>query len=78
MRQARVLQDLDLWSLPITHSNGSAVEPMYNHPRFTGPEPEPEFWGGNLYTGSCHCGAVTRALKTRGPLAQKKGGNRGM
>lgn len=72
MKQARVLQNLDLWSLPIKHSNGSELEPTYAPPRFTGPEPESEVKGGVLYTGSCHCGAITIALKTRGPLADEE------
>jgi len=72
MKQARALQNLDLWSLPIKHSNDSALEPTYAPPGYTGPEPEADIACGKMYTGSCHCGAVTIALKTRGPLADEE------
>ncbi|RWA04580.1 hypothetical protein EKO27_g10524 [Xylaria grammica] len=42
-------------------SLGTADEP----PKFTGLEPTAEVEGGELYTGSCHCGAVTLALKSK-------------
>jgi len=68
---ARALQDVDLWSLTKKKFDGLDFEPPYNPPRFTGPEPIAEIDTGKLYTGSCHCGAVTLALKTKGPLSKE-------
>ena len=34
-------------------------------PVFSGPEPSAEVEGGKIYTGSCHCRAVTIALKEK-------------
>jgi hypothetical protein len=33
--------------------------------------PPAEIKNSKLYTGSCHCGAVTLALKTKGPLSKE-------
>lgn len=66
---ARALQDVDLWSLKVEKYNGAAVEPFYKPPAFNGPEPTAEIENSKLYTGSCHCGAVTLALKNDGPLS---------
>ncbi|KAI1347317.1 glutathione-dependent formaldehyde-activating enzyme [Xylaria sp. FL0043] len=43
----------------------SLFQPAYEPPKFTGEEPAAEIEGGKLYTGSCHCGAVTLALKSK-------------
>jgi hypothetical protein len=44
--------------------DGAALDPEYQPPKYTGPEPTAEIEGGKLYTGSCHCGVVTVAVKT--------------
>lgn len=69
--QARALQDVDLWSLKANKYDGAANEPLYKPPAFTGPEPPAEIESSKMYTGSCHCGAVTLALKTRGPHSEE-------
>ncbi|KAI0404513.1 glutathione-dependent formaldehyde-activating enzyme [Xylaria palmicola] len=45
--------------------DGDALPPAYVAPKFTGTEPPAEIEGGQLYTGSCHCGAVTFAVKSK-------------
>jgi hypothetical protein len=37
----------------------------YSPPPFTGKFPSAEIEGSKLYTGGCHCGAVTLAVKTK-------------
>ena len=36
----------------------------YKPIEYTGPQPTAEMEGGKLYTGSCHCGALTIAVKS--------------
>jgi hypothetical protein len=55
----------------VKNYDGAAFEPSYNPAKFTGPEPIAEIKNGKLYTGSCHCGAATMALKTKGPLSKE-------
>ncbi|KAI0202280.1 glutathione-dependent formaldehyde-activating enzyme [Astrocystis sublimbata] len=61
----RTLQhgQVDVWNLENQTYDGKALPPVYEAPKFKGPEPEAEVEGGQLHTGSCHCGAVTLALK---------------
>ena len=68
--QARTLRDVDILSLPVQISDGKAVtiEPQHTLAQFEGPEPSPELENGKTYYGACHCGAVTLAMKTNGPL----------
>ncbi|KAE9373063.1 hypothetical protein N431DRAFT_373259 [Stipitochalara longipes BDJ] len=68
---ARALQDVDLWSMKVCKYDRAAHKPSYSPTAFTGPEPPAEIENGKLYTGSCHCGAVTLALKNSGPLIQR-------
>ncbi|KAI0159728.1 glutathione-dependent formaldehyde-activating enzyme [Xylariaceae sp. FL1272] len=57
---------VDLWSIPLKKFDGAnIIQPPYDAPNFTGPEPTAEVEGGKLYTGSCHCGAVTLAVKNK-------------
>jgi hypothetical protein len=44
------------------------LEPTWTPHPFKGPEPTAEIENAKIYTGSCHCGNVTMALKTKGPL----------
>lgn len=39
--------------------------PTWSPPKFTGSEPRVEIENGQLYTGGCHCGAITLALKSK-------------
>ncbi|KAI1190440.1 glutathione-dependent formaldehyde-activating enzyme [Nemania serpens] len=65
----RTLQhgQLDAWKLDTKSFDGAALSSTYDAPKFTGPEPslDIEGGGGQLYTGSCHCGTVTAALKSK-------------
>jgi len=62
----RTLQGVDLWSLEQNIFDGSVLPPQYEVPKFTGSEPTPDIEGADkLYTGSCHCGAVTLAFKSK-------------
>ncbi|KUJ17179.1 uncharacterized protein LY89DRAFT_685108 [Mollisia scopiformis] len=65
----RTLQDVDLWALEVNKYDGCAIAPAYEAPKYKGPEPTAEIENAKTYTGSCHCGAVTMALKTKEPLS---------
>ncbi|KAI1364087.1 glutathione-dependent formaldehyde-activating enzyme [Xylaria arbuscula] len=57
---------VDIWKLPLKKFDGaSLLQPSYEPPRYLGPEPVVEFEESKLYTGSCHCGVVTLALKCK-------------
>lgn len=65
---------MDIWSLKEKKEDGAGeMEPQYEPPKFTGAEPtvEIESGKGKLYTGSCHCGMATLALKVNGPLSEE-------
>ncbi|KAJ8121876.1 hypothetical protein ONZ43_g1784 [Nemania bipapillata] len=55
---------VDVWNLATKTFNGAAIPPVYQATKFEGPEPK-DIEGGQLYTGSCHCGAVTVGLKSK-------------
>lgn len=44
--------------------DGASLGTPYQPPIYTGPEPTAEIENAKTYHGSCHCGAVTLALKT--------------
>ncbi|KAF2967896.1 hypothetical protein GQX73_g5722 [Xylaria multiplex] len=56
---------IDVWKLDIKTFDGSALPPKYEVPKFTGPQPVGDSEDLQLYTGSCHCGAVTVGLKSK-------------
>ncbi|KAK3687489.1 Mss4-like protein [Podospora appendiculata] len=59
----RAVQGLDIWKLEINTFEGAKIEPQYEAPVYTGPEPATTALdGGKTYHGSCHCGAVKAAL----------------
>ncbi|RYP78600.1 hypothetical protein DL769_003161 [Monosporascus sp. CRB-8-3] len=58
-------QGLDIWKMDLGFTDGASLPPAYEPPAYTGPEPKAEVEGGKLYTGSCHCGAVRVAVKTK-------------
>ncbi|KAJ2989610.1 hypothetical protein NUW58_g3383 [Xylaria curta] len=65
---ARLFQhgQIDVWKLRLKKFDGaSSLKPAYEPPKFTGPEPVGEAEGDKLYTGSCHCGAITLAFKSK-------------
>ncbi|KAL2177116.1 uncharacterized protein P884DRAFT_307977 [Thermothelomyces heterothallicus CBS 202.75] len=59
---------------PVAHAagrrfNGADLDPKYVAPQFRGEEPNPAgFENGKTYYGSCHCGAVTTAVRLDGFL----------
>ncbi|KAJ6463999.1 Mss4-like protein [Mycena sanguinolenta] len=64
---ARMFRDVDLWSFNVEHNPGPVTPLAYTPLVFPGlaalvAEPLPE--GEKIYPGSCHCGAVTFALKS--------------
>ncbi|KAF7343374.1 hypothetical protein MVEN_01769700 [Mycena venus] len=64
---ARLFRDVDLWSFEVKEDPGPTTPLGYTSPVFPGlaaltAEPLPE--GEKIYPGSCHCGAVTFALKS--------------
>ncbi|KAJ7628339.1 Mss4-like protein [Roridomyces roridus] len=71
---ARLFLGLDLWALPVQESKPQNDAP-YVPPVFPGLaalQVEPLDEGEKIYPGSCHCGAVTFALKSPW-LLEKKG-----
>ncbi|KAG4027277.1 hypothetical protein MFRU_031g00260 [Monilinia fructicola] len=66
------LQDIDQWSLTVNKYDGLDREPQYIAPQHTGKLPKAEFENEKLYTGACHCGAVTIAFKAQAPLPEGK------
>jgi hypothetical protein len=73
-KDVRVLIPTHSQSTPLTNTasfNGDTFDPQYVAPAFTGPEPAPEgFEDGKTYHGSCHCGAVTAAVRVNGSLEE--------
>ncbi|KAI0155264.1 glutathione-dependent formaldehyde-activating enzyme [Xylariaceae sp. FL1272] len=67
----RAIQNLDVWSLKIDEYKPDNV-PAWSAPAFKGQEPQAELEGSRMYTGSCHCGAVTMAVKSK-PLDENSG-----
>ncbi|RWA05046.1 hypothetical protein EKO27_g10059 [Xylaria grammica] len=56
---------VDVWKLDIKTFDGAALPSAYDAPKFTGPPPAGDAADLQLYTGSCHCGAVTVGLKSK-------------
>jgi hypothetical protein len=65
-----MLKDADFDSLEVEKFNGGDLEPKYQSPQLPAWEGEVED-GFKIYQGSCHCGAVTYAVKTK-PLNETK------
>ncbi|KAL1879754.1 hypothetical protein Daus18300_001591 [Diaporthe australafricana] len=64
----RALQGVDAYSLDIKPFDGKALGPAYEPVAYTGAEPGDGAEGSKIYHGSCHCGAVTLAVKVKKPL----------
>lgn len=58
-------QGLDVWKEERKPIDGKSFGAPYDPPKYTGPEPKAAIEGGKLYTGSCHCGAVRVAVKSK-------------
>ena len=59
-----MLKDADLDSLEVEKFKGGDLEPKYQSLQLPAWEGEVED-GFKIYQGSCHCGAVTYAVKTK-------------
>jgi hypothetical protein len=44
---------------------GAGIDPQYQAPVFDGLDPVADVKDGKIYHGSCHCGAVKMAVKTK-------------
>ncbi|KGQ10675.1 Centromere protein V [Beauveria bassiana D1-5] len=55
------IQGINTWTLERTPIDGTKIGNPYEEPKHTGPLPAVEVEGGQLYTGSCHCGKLTIA-----------------
>ncbi|KAF6804245.1 glutathione-dependent formaldehyde-activating gfa [Colletotrichum sojae] len=60
----RAIQGVDIWALEKPQYPGASLHGGYVPPEHNGPLP-PAIDGHKLYTGSCHCGAVTVALMSK-------------
>lgn len=56
---------IDKHSSTIYSINGKSFGTPYEPAKYTGPEPKGVVEGGQLYTGSCHCGAVKVAFNSK-------------
>ncbi|KAI1738884.1 glutathione-dependent formaldehyde-activating enzyme [Xylaria scruposa] len=56
---------VDVWKLETKTFDGKALPSTFEIPKFKGAEPTVEVEGGQVYTGGCHCGGVTVALKVK-------------
>ncbi|KAM7214092.1 centromere protein V [Rhypophila decipiens] len=65
---AHAIQDLNTWDLKIIPFDGRALPPAWEEPKYTGPEPpvsgDAPADKSKIYAGSCHCGAVTLAVRS--------------
>lgn len=61
----RAMQHVDAWTLELTPLDGASFGTPYHPTPYTGPEPPASNLANpTIYHGSCHCGAVTLAIKT--------------
>lgn len=55
--------------------DGKKLPPPYEPVTYKGPEPTAKIEDAKIYTGSCHCGAVTLAMKVKGELTAESIGD---
>ncbi|KAI1090966.1 hypothetical protein F5B19DRAFT_296257 [Rostrohypoxylon terebratum] len=60
----RAFQNISIWDLD-TKLIDDLKSPTWTPPRFTSDPPLAEIENGKVYTGGCHCGAITLALKSK-------------
>ncbi|KAI1376993.1 Mss4-like protein [Hypoxylon crocopeplum] len=60
----RAIQNFNVWNLDTQPIEGISSLPGWTPPKFNGLEPPAEIESAKIYTGGCHCGAVTIALKS--------------
>ncbi|KAK1828513.1 glutathione-dependent formaldehyde-activating enzyme [Podospora conica] len=61
---ARSIQGFNPWEVEIGTFDGNALGSPYQPHKYTGPEPTATIDNATTYHGSCHCGAITLALKS--------------
>ncbi|OHE90728.1 glutathione-dependent formaldehyde-activating enzyme [Colletotrichum orchidophilum] len=61
----RSIQDLDIFGMEKTTYDGLSYGAKYESHAHKGPEPTAKVEVGKLYTGSCHCGALTVAVVSK-------------
>ncbi|KAI0834379.1 Mss4-like protein [Hypoxylon sp. FL0890] len=61
----RAFQNFNEWNLDIQQTENVLSTPAWSPAEFNGREPPAEIEGAKVYTGGCHCGAVTLALKSK-------------
>ncbi|KAI1074055.1 glutathione-dependent formaldehyde-activating enzyme [Whalleya microplaca] len=61
----RAIQSINVWDLDVKIVDGASFPPAWIPPKFKGQGPPAEIEGAKIYTGSCHCGAITLALKSK-------------
>jgi hypothetical protein len=69
--QARTLIGVNPFGLETLTFDGDSIGDAYKPHLFTGELPDISGEGLKVYTGGCHCGAVTLAVKTK-PLSDVK------
>ncbi|KAI2472676.1 Mss4-like protein [Annulohypoxylon bovei var. microspora] len=60
----RAFQNINVCNLDAKLIDGS-TSPTWSPPKFTGREPPARIENSKVYTGGCHCGAITVALKSK-------------
>ncbi|KAJ0315500.1 hypothetical protein COL5a_011948 [Colletotrichum fioriniae] len=63
--KVRSIQDLDIFGMEKKTYDGASYGAKYEPHTHKGPGPTAEVEGGKLYTGSCHCGALTVAVVSK-------------
>ncbi|KFY01241.1 hypothetical protein O988_02852 [Pseudogymnoascus sp. VKM F-3808] len=66
----RTLMGVDVWALESKPYDGAGTEPAYKPQEFAGPLPTADVPNPRIFTGSCHCGNVSIAVKAK-PLPSK-------
>ncbi|KFH45967.1 Centromere protein V-like protein [Hapsidospora chrysogenum ATCC 11550] len=59
------LQGVNSWDVERKHIDGKSMRGDYEPPAHKGDLPKAEVEGGKVYTGSCHCGKVAVAVKSK-------------
>ncbi|OTA55598.1 hypothetical protein K449DRAFT_171672 [Hypoxylon sp. EC38] len=62
---SRAFQSFNEWNLDIQQIENVPFTPTWSPPKFNGKEPQAQIAGKRLYTGGCHCGAITLGLKSK-------------
>ncbi|KAI2611931.1 Mss4-like protein [Hypoxylon sp. NC1633] len=59
------VNNFNVWDLKIRVVEGESSPPAWRPPKFNGREPLAEIESAKIYTGGCHCGVITIALKSK-------------